>query len=127
VKFNKQHGFYALSTSTGNIINTNTFCSNNQSGGNYYDIYISDAYTTTGDNNTCETTYNYNDTGTTTGCKNKCGGYKEPKDIFDAVEMLEYLSGQKDLSNQLYYDLNNDHTMNLLDVFALIAQIVIEG
>ena len=69
VKFNKQHGFYTASSSTDNIINTNTFCSNNQSGGAYYDIYDADA--TIGDNNTCQTTYNYNDTGKT-GCTLSC-------------------------------------------------------
>jgi len=126
VKFNKRDGFCALfSTSTGNIINANTFCSNNQLGGNYYDIYIG-AGSTTGDNNICNTTYNYNDTGTE-GCKNKCTECTEPKDVFDAVGILEYLSGQKDLGNQPYCDLNNDGTINLLDVLVLIDKIVTEG
>ncbi|PKM92429.1 MAG: hypothetical protein CVU81_00505, partial [Euryarchaeota archaeon HGW-Euryarchaeota-1] len=69
VKFNKQHGFYTLSTSTGNILNTNTFCSNNQNLSSYVDIY--DADSNTGNNNTCQTTYNYNDTGKT-GCAYLC-------------------------------------------------------
>ncbi|CEG13593.1 hypothetical protein MSIBF_A4240002 [groundwater metagenome] len=47
---------------------------------------------------------------------------KEPNDIFDAVEMLEYLSGDKENST-LCCDLNNDHTINLLDVLALIDKI----
>ncbi len=46
------------------------------------------------------------------------------------VKMPQYLSGQKDLENltcsEAYYDLNNDKTVNLLDVFALIAHIVTE-
>ncbi len=71
VKFNQQHGFYALSTSTGNILNLNTFCSNNQSAGAYYDIY--DADSNSGDNNTCGTAYNWNDAGVT-GCIYTCSG-----------------------------------------------------
>ena len=67
--YNQQHGLYAASDSTNNEINSNTFCNNNQSGGNYYDIY--DADSNSGDNNTCDTTYNWNDTGTT-GCSWTC-------------------------------------------------------
>ncbi len=50
---------------------------------------------------------------------------EQPKatDIFDAVEMFEYLNGQKELENLTYseahYDLNNDRTINLPDVFDL--------
>ncbi len=47
---------------------------------------------------------------------------KEPNDVFDAVEMLEYLSGDKESSTPCW-DLNNDHTINLLDVLALINKI----
>ncbi|CEG12990.1 hypothetical protein MSIBF_A3050003 [groundwater metagenome] len=54
--------------------------------------------------------------------KMKCAECKEPKDIFDAVEMLEYLSGDKENSTPCW-DLNNDHTINLLDVLALIDNI----
>ncbi len=58
------------------------------------------------------------------------GYYKFGKatDIFDAVEMLEYLSGQKNLENltycKSYYNLNNDDDINFFDVFALIDKIV---
>ena len=53
-------------------------------------------------------------------------------DIFDAVEMLEYLSGQKTLKNlthgntPAYYQFvgNNSDDITLLDVFALIDKIV---
>jgi len=72
VTSNYKHGLFVNDTaSTGNIINTNQLCSNNQSGGAYYDIYDEDS--TTGNNNTCQTTYNYNDTGKTeTGCAFSC-------------------------------------------------------
>ncbi|ODS42631.1 MAG: hypothetical protein MSIBF_04835 [Candidatus Altiarchaeales archaeon IMC4] len=70
---NKENGFYVSSNSTGNTLNANIFCSNNQSGGAFYDIYDGDS--NTGDNNTCSTTtYNYNDTGIEKGCTNRCDG-----------------------------------------------------
>ena len=59
-------------------------------------------------------------------------------DIFDAVEMLEYLSGQKNSTELSHYDSNNKYgyykfvgnvsdDINLFDVFVLIDRIVIEG
>jgi len=46
--------------------------------------------------------------------------------IFDAVEMLEYLNNGKFLTHRInYYNLNNDATINLFDVFALIDEIFI--
>jgi len=50
--------------------------------------------------------------------------------IFDAVEMLEYLSGQKpelSHSDNSYYKFVGMGNITLFDVFALIAQIVTEG
>ncbi len=56
---------------------------------------------------------------------------EQPKatDIFDAVEMPEYLSENKNLSqNRTYYKFANyDDDINLPDVFALIDNIVREG
>ena len=69
---NSQHGFYATSDSNNNTISVNTFCSNNQLGGNYYDIYNEDS--STGDNNTCGITYNYNDIGIESRCTYRCDG-----------------------------------------------------
>lgn len=66
---NQQHGIFIDGTSTGSILHSNTFCNNNQAGGNYYDIY--DANSTSGVGNTCATTYNYNDTGEC-GCTSPC-------------------------------------------------------
>jgi len=59
------------SGSTDNTINSNTFCSNNQSTteDNYYDL--SDADSNSGDNNTCDTTNGYADPGTS-NCTFKC-------------------------------------------------------
>jgi|GEM_PF-1984573 len=50
-------------------------------------------------------------------------------DIFDAVEMLEYLSENKNLSqNRTYYKFANyDDDINLPDIFALIHKIVTGG
>ena len=69
VEYNLNHGLYIDSSSTGNIINQNLVCSNNQIGGDYYDICDED--TNSGEENTCYTTYNYNDSGTT-GCTYWC-------------------------------------------------------
>ena len=54
---NNQHGIQIASGSN-NKINTNTICLNNQSGGDYYDVY-NEGSTTTGDDNTFCTAYNY--------------------------------------------------------------------
>ena len=69
---NQKHGLYIDSFVTGNILNSNTFCSNNQSSGSYYDIYDKDS--NSGDDNTCDTTYNWNDEETT-GCTYPCHYY----------------------------------------------------
>ena len=85
---NFRHGMFINdAASTGNLINANTFCSNNKSTtGSYYDIY--DADTTTGDNNVFCTSNGYKDSGQsitqpyTYGCTGICkdhssGGSKE--------------------------------------------------
>ena len=66
---NNRNGIYILATSTNNTINNNMMCDNNQDAEAYYDI--SDLDTNTGDNNTCNTTNGWNDTGTT-GCSYTC-------------------------------------------------------
>jgi parallel beta-helix repeat protein len=72
VEYNLNHGLYIDSSSTGNTIKQNFICSNNRIGGEYYDICNN--ATNSGDENTCETTYNYNDTGTT-GCTHWCNDW----------------------------------------------------
>jgi parallel beta-helix repeat protein len=57
VEYNLNHGLYIDSSSTGNMINQNFICSNNRIGGEYYDICNN--ATNSGDNNTCDTTYNW--------------------------------------------------------------------
>lgn len=56
---------------------------------------------------------------------------EKAKNIFDLIEMLEYLSGEKNLENLIhtktYYDLNDDRTINLLDVFVLINKIILNN
>ncbi len=56
-------------------------------------------------------------------CDGKAG------DIFDAVEMLEHLSGQKNLSDDrvCYYDLDNSNNITLFDIFVLINKIVLNS
>jgi parallel beta-helix repeat protein len=70
VEFNQIDGLYFDPLSTGNEVNKNILCYNNQSSGSgyfrgYYDLYDGDA--NCGCNNTCETYYNWNDTGAS-GC-----------------------------------------------------------
>ncbi len=43
--YNNFHGLYFDSASTGNLVNSGRFCYNNQSGGDYYDIYDEDSNT----------------------------------------------------------------------------------
>ncbi len=52
---NGQHGFYVDSTSTGNSLDSNTLCANNQLRSNFFDIYDDDSNTFT--NNTCDISY----------------------------------------------------------------------
>ncbi len=115
-----------FSQQSNSTINNNTVCGNTN-----LDFDFSNSQSGSGDNNTCNSSKvnRWKDngrTGTENGCKNECAKCKEPKDIFDAVEMLEYLSGDKE-SNPQYCDLNNDTTVNLLDVLALIDKIVIQN
>ena len=65
---NGQHGIYIVQGATGNTLYNNTVCYN---GG--VDIYDADG-TNTGDDNTCDTTFSYNDDALTTGCRYKCPG-----------------------------------------------------
>jgi|GEM_PF-5712445 len=74
--YNDYDGLYFSDVdSTGNNASYNTFCFNNQSGGGYYDI--SDVDSNTGDDNTCDTTYSWNDTGTV-GCTSPCPDLTPP-------------------------------------------------
>jgi len=41
-------------------------------------------------------------------------------DIFDAVSILEYLSGEKDLTNITHFDMNCDCVINLKDAFLIV-------
>jgi len=66
---NQWNGLHCRVNSNDNIINSNTFCSNNQANGSYYDIR--DESSNSGDNNTCDTVYKWNDTGTE-GCTYIC-------------------------------------------------------
>jgi parallel beta-helix repeat protein len=66
---NQHHGIFIDGISTSNTLQSNTFCNNNQAGGDYFDIYV--AHSTSGVGNTCDTTYNYNDTGER-GCTSPC-------------------------------------------------------
>jgi parallel beta-helix repeat protein len=65
VTTNERDGIYISSSSSGNVLNSNTFCSNGWSTYTDYDINDAGGSSNTGDNNFCDTTYDYNDTGTT--------------------------------------------------------------
>jgi parallel beta-helix repeat protein len=64
---NRECGVYFSSDTSYNILSNNIVCSNPT------DIYIYDADSNSGDENMCNTTYNWNDDGTT-GCTNACPG-----------------------------------------------------
>jgi parallel beta-helix repeat protein len=69
VEHNLQHGLYFEANCSGNTISENTACSNNEVEGDYHDIH--DENGTSGKENTCDTTYDYNDANTT-GCAHWC-------------------------------------------------------
>jgi parallel beta-helix repeat protein len=71
VRYNLYHGVYLDTSCTGNTLYQNLVCTNNQIVGDYYDICDND--TNSGDNNACDSTYQWDDTGTsgcTFGCTN---------------------------------------------------------
>jgi len=61
---NANYGIYFTSDSTDNLVSGNLVCSNS------VDIYDEDG--NSGDENRCDTTHNWNDAGTTTGCTHTC-------------------------------------------------------
>ena len=71
VKWNTLDGFWST-TSNNNTLSDNILCNNNQINGAYFDIESS--LINSGDNNTCDTTSGWNDTGAT-GCSVFCNGY----------------------------------------------------
>ncbi|MFH1721871.1 MAG: right-handed parallel beta-helix repeat-containing protein, partial [Candidatus Altiarchaeota archaeon] len=76
VNDNQQHGIDIDSDATNNTLESNTICFNNQtdSGIAWYDVFDTDPHlddNNLGNNNTCDTTYNYNDTGAV-GCTLSC-------------------------------------------------------
>jgi parallel beta-helix repeat protein len=81
IENNLQHGLFIESDCTANTITQNVICANNRSGGSYYDIYDADA--STGEENTCVTTFAYNDTGAT-GCSHWCNDWDKDGILDDA-------------------------------------------
>jgi len=128
------HNIGIYSENSTSVINSNMVINNTA-----YDLYSSDWLLSSGSNNTCDKAEKWDDTDATSGgCRNKYQSQSTEKatDIFDAVEMLEYLSGQKNLTQLSnhnkpgYYKFvggNDNKDINLPDVFALIAHIVREG
>ncbi|PKP60107.1 MAG: hypothetical protein CVT88_03890 [Candidatus Altiarchaeales archaeon HGW-Altiarchaeales-1] len=106
-----------FSRESNSTINGNYICENTE-----LDFNSTNWLPSLGDNNYCDKANGWNDTSAI-GCANTC----KAKDLFDLVEMLEYLNGEKNLSYPLYCDLDNNHDINLPDAFALIAQIVIQN
>ncbi len=128
------HNIGIYSENSTSVINSNMVINNTA-----YDLYSSDWLSSSGSNNTCDKAEKWDDTDVTSGgCRNKYQSQSTEKatDIFDAVEMLEYLSGQKNLTQLSnhnkpgYYKFvgnENNADINLLDVFALIHKIGMEG
>ncbi|OQX19566.1 MAG: hypothetical protein BWK75_05525 [Candidatus Altiarchaeales archaeon A3] len=110
-----------FSQNSNSTINNNAVCGNMQ-----LDFNSTNWLSSSGDNNACDKADGWNDTNII-GCRNKC----KASDIFDLVEMLEYLSGEKTglYRENSYYKFVGSVSdyINLLDAFALIAQIVTVG
>jgi parallel beta-helix repeat protein len=81
IENNQQHGLSIESDCTATTITQNVICANNRSGGSYYDIYDTDA--STGEENTCLTTFTYSDTGAT-GCTHWCDDWDKDGVLDDA-------------------------------------------
>jgi len=100
-----------------------------------YKVYICENWNS--QNNSCSNWIIFNENE---GCQGLCifkaiaMNEEKATDIFDAVEMLEHLSGQKNATQLSHYDNNNNYKyykftgsgdITFLDVFALIDKIVI--
>ena len=83
----KGHGIFFSSLANNNTINSNTFGENEGK-----DVYNDDGPSNTGDENRCDTTYNYGDEGTT-GCK-----YAYSIDLIISEKEEEWVN----LENRLY-------------------------
>ncbi|VVB53549.1 Periplasmic copper-binding protein (NosD) [uncultured archaeon] len=71
VNYSAYNGMTFLgTTASGNNLTGNTFCANNQAASTWLDI-SSDA-NNTGNNNTCDTVYNWTDEGRSLGCSSPC-------------------------------------------------------
>ncbi|MFH1721626.1 MAG: right-handed parallel beta-helix repeat-containing protein [Candidatus Altiarchaeota archaeon] len=67
---NDNFGIYIDSNGNDNTLFSNDFCDNDQGIGANFDIYDLDS--NSGDNNTCDTTYQWNDDGEFSGCTYPC-------------------------------------------------------
>lgn len=104
---------------------SNTMINNNFIHSTYSDFNSTDWLSSYRDNNTCDVANGWNDNDAI-GCTYSYIMGKAD-DIFDAVEMLEYLNNGKFLTHGMdYYNLNNNGVIDLSDVFALIDKIVVE-
>ncbi|OQX21191.1 MAG: hypothetical protein BWK75_03735, partial [Candidatus Altiarchaeales archaeon A3] len=115
-----------FSSALNSTVISNVVCSNM-----VLDFNFSEWLSNYGENNTCDNPGRWND-ASKSGCTNRCQ-INKATDIFDVVEILEYLSGDKnftDLSNHVkptYYKfVNESDDINLFDAFALINKIVTE-
>jgi parallel beta-helix repeat protein len=88
MNYNNRYGLYAYYAHDNNI-SLNTICYNNRSNSAYYDIMNFSSYT--GDNNTCDTSFGWDDEGTT-GCTNLC----EPRiSVNKTVNKLRAEAGER--------------------------------
>ena len=119
------HG-YGINIGRGDGSLDNTLISNTVCGNDYQDIRVVTGVTgNTGGENTCNTTYNYNDDGTT-GCTYSCGttapskgdlnddGTITPADAAIALQMVVRGEYSEDA------DVSGDHTVTSLDALLIL-------
>jgi len=117
-----------FSKSSNSTINRNVVCGNTQ-----LDFNSSDWFSSYGDNNTCNNSDRWNDTGKT-GCTLSCSSLCNPYDldnnhvidIFDVVTGLEYLSGERNENEIFNKECSGgiDGKFDFIDLLTLISKIV---
>ena len=106
----EEYGIYVQYQDLYTEIHNNTVCLNGDA-----DIYVRDrnsgySGTTTGDNNTCDTTYNYDDEGTS-GCTYHCPASVGP-DLIISDLTVKWVTGQEGMNYTVNYTVKNIGTQN---------------
>ncbi len=85
IQTNGNQGLYIDTGCTGNKVNSNFVCSNDQREQGYADIHTGVLGANSGDDNTCDNTYNWQDTSATGGCQHPCAD-KDGDDVSDNTD-----------------------------------------